>query len=71
MLLAEKYAIADYNAVRNEDRAEGRAEGITEGESRVARLMGQLLAANRVQDAKRASEDVAFRESLYAEFSIV
>ena len=32
MLLAEKYAIADYNAVRSEDRKEGLAEGRAEKE---------------------------------------
>ena len=48
MLLAEKYAIADMNAVRSYERREGRAEGLAEG-----RAEGLAEGQNRLVDAIR------------------
>lgn len=55
---------------REEGRAEGLAEGRAEGVERYGRLMGALLDAGRLDDARRASEDPALRDALFAEFGI-
>lgn len=53
-----------------EGKAEGRAEGKAEGESIFAALMGKLFDAGRTDDAKKATTDKEYRDSLYREFGI-
>ena len=53
-----------------EGRAEGRAEGRVEGEKRFGALMSRLIASNRLDDAKRCTEDASYREKLYQEFQL-
>lgn len=53
-------------------RAEARGieQGIEQGMDRFGELMGVLLDAGRLDDAKRASEDAAYRDALLAEFRL-
>ena len=57
-----------------EGMAKGRAEGIekgnTEGKSQMADLMKRLLAENRIEDAKRAAEDLAYCDELMKQYGI-
>ena len=59
---------------RAEGRAEGREEGIIEGQekgmSRLNRLMNILFSQNRIDDAKRCTEDPAYRDLLFKEFKL-
>ena len=59
---------------RAEGIAEGRAEGIvkgnTEGKSQMADLMKRLLDENRIEDAKRAAEDLAYCDELMKQYGI-
>ena len=63
---------------RAEGRAEGKAEGIaegiekgnTEGKSQMADLMKILLTENRIEDAKRAAEDLAYCDELMKQYGI-
>lgn len=59
---------------RAEGKAEGIAEGIekgnTEGKSQMADLMKHLLAENRIEDAKRAAEDLAYCDELMKQYGI-
>ena len=50
------------------DRIEN--QGRAEGEDKMALLMRKLFEQNRIEDAKRASEDKAYREQLMKELSI-
>lgn len=54
------------------DRIEnlGIEKGKSEGEDKMALLMRKLFEQNRIEDAKRASEDKAYREQLMKELSI-
>jgi hypothetical protein len=74
MLLAEKYADADLNAVksyeRNEGRNEGRDEGRDEGEDKLGKLIVQLVSLERYDDVKKASVDKNARKKFYNEFGI-
>ena len=47
-----------------------REVGREEGADRLGRLMSKLFEQNRVDDAKKASSDSSYRESLYKEFGI-
>ena len=47
------------------DRVEGR--GIQKGEDTILTLMNYLLANNRTEDAKKATEDKAYRNKLLTE----
>ena len=49
---------------------QGRAEGLAIGADRLGRLLSKLFEQNRVDDAKKASSDSAFREKLFKEFGI-
>ena len=55
-------------------RAEGMAEGIEkgniEGKSQMADLMKRLLDENRIEDAKRAAEDLAYCDELMKQYGI-
>ena len=53
-----------------EGRAEGLAEGNTEGKSQMADLMKRLLDENRIEDAKRAAEDLAYCDELMKQYGI-
>ena len=61
MILAEKYAIADLNAVKNYERAEGKAEGKAEG-----LIEGQILATIKTelkyQDSKKEVIEIVASE---------
>ena len=69
--------ITEYNEaetlqmIRMESREEGRQEGREEGErtgaARINRLNTILIAANRLGDLKRASEDALYQEKLIKE----
>ena len=50
---------------------EGRAEGVAMGTNRMSKLMTKLFEQNRIEDAKKASSDSAFRDELFKEFSIL
>ena len=50
------------------DRIEN--QGRAEGEDKMALLIKKLFEQNRIEDAKRASEDKAYREQLMKELSI-
>ena len=54
------------------DKVENRGikKGKAEGEDNLALLMSKLFAQNRVDDAKRASEDKVYRTQLMKEFGI-
>ena len=60
-------AVEEYG---NEREAEGREQGRAEGADRLGRLMAALLSQNRIEDAKKASSDPAYRETLFKEFGI-
>ena len=48
----------------------GKAEGNTEGKSQMADLMKRLLNENRIEDAKRAAEDLAYCDELMKQYGI-
>ena len=50
--------------------AKGKAEGKIEGEDTLALLMKKLFDQNRIEDAKRASEDKEYRTRLMKELDI-
>lgn len=58
MLLAEKYAQADMNAVRSYERNEGRNEGIHEGIHEGLALAARIIADNR---SGLSDEQIAFK----------
>ena len=55
-------------------RAEGLEEGLKEGrasgENHMAKLVGLLAAAGRIDDIKQAAADEAYRNVLFAEFGL-
>ena len=48
----------------------GKAEGNAEGKSQMADLMKILLTENRIEDAKRAAEDLAYCDELMKQSGI-
>lgn len=56
MLLAEKYAHADINAVRSYERNEGRNEGIHEGLALAAKIIAESKSGT-------SDEQIAFKYS--------
>ena len=54
------------------DKVENRGivKGENLGENKMALLMSKLFAQNRIDDAKRASEDKVYRTQLMKEFGI-
>ena len=48
----------------------GKAEGNAEGKSQMADLMKRLLDENRIEDAKRAAEDLAYCDELMKQYGI-
>lgn len=71
MLLAEKMAIADWNSAKETAKAEGRAEGLAEGQEETNKLYSWLLSADRIEDAKKATKDVAYRKQLLDELNSI
>ena len=61
-----------YNMCDVLDKVENRgiAKGKAEGEDTLALLMKKLFDQNRIEDAKRASEDKEYRARLMKEFGI-
>ena len=55
---------------REEALEQGIEQGIEQGMDRLGALVGRLIDAGRLDDAKRASEDVDYREALLAEFGL-
>ena len=55
---------------RAEGKAEGIVEGNTEGKNQMADLMKILLTENRIEDAKRAAEDLAYCDELMKQYGI-
>lgn len=51
-------------------REEALEQGIEQGMDRLGTLIGRLIDAGRLDDAKRASEDADYREALLAEFGL-
>lgn len=51
-------------------REEALEQGIEQGMDRLGALVGRLIDAGRLDDAKRASEDAACRETLLTEFEL-
>ena len=50
--------------VENRGIAKGKIEGEMEGKAQVTTLMKKLFEQNRIDDAKKASEDAADRKSV-------
>jgi len=70
MLLTEYNETRTMEMFKNEGREEGRQEGRQEGETKLGTLMTKLKELGRVDDAFRAASDPAYREKMYAEFSM-
>ncbi len=56
--------------VENRGIAKGKIEGEMEGKAQVTTLMKKLFEQNRIDDAKKASEDAAYCDRLLKEFGI-
>ncbi|MGN8800401.1 hypothetical protein ACTNCH_08115 [Candidatus Merdisoma sp. HCP28S3_D10] len=48
----------------------GVQKGAQEALSKMSSLINKLLSCNRINDAKRATEDPAYRDTLMAEFKL-
>ena len=55
---------------RAKGKAEGIAEGNAEGKNQMADLMKRLLDENRIEDAKRATEDPTYCDELMKQYGI-
>ena len=53
------------------DRISLYASGKREGQNLLSQLMSKLFADNRIEDAKRATQDPDFREQLYHEYGFL
>ena len=56
--------------VENRGIAKGKIEGEMECKAQVTTLMKKLFEQNRIDDAKKASEDAAYCDRLLKEFGI-
>lgn len=45
-------------------------QGMEQGMDRLGTLVGLLLGAGRLDDARRVSEDAAYRDEMLAEFGL-
>ena len=52
-------------------REEGLKEGLKRGSEHMVALTKLLLEENRIEDLKRASEDIDFRKELFEEYGIL
>ncbi|MDD6201574.1 MAG: hypothetical protein PUB13_01305 [Lachnospiraceae bacterium] len=70
----ERDRISLYASGKREGHAaglvEGHASGLAEGQNLLSQLMSKLFADNRIEDAKRATQDPDFREQLYHEYGL-
>ena len=68
----KKMLLTEYDETRTMEmfKNEGREEGRQEGETKLGTLMTKLRELGRVDDAFRAASDPAYREKMYAEFSM-
>ena len=55
---------------REEALEQGIEQGIEQGMDRLGALVGLLLDAGRLDDARRVSEDAAYRDEMLAEFGL-
>ena len=55
---------------REEALEQGIEQGIEQGMDRLGTLIGRLIDAGRFDDAKRVSEDAAYRDKLLSEFRL-
>ena len=67
--IRDRDAREDY--VRREGWNEGRNEGRNEGEDRLNGLICRLIADERFEDLKKATQDKEYREQLYKEYGIL
>ena len=51
-------------------REEALEQGIEQGMDRLGTLIGRLIDAGRLDDARRVSEDAAYRDEMLAEFGL-
>lgn len=54
-----------------EGRAEGKAEGKAEGEQRSRLLEQKMVSDGRIEDLVKSTQNVEYREQLYAEYGIL
>ncbi|MBQ3423726.1 MAG: hypothetical protein IJH38_00810 [Clostridia bacterium] len=64
MLLTEYDEVRQMELFKEEGREEGRQEGKAEERSLISRILGQLLAAGKIEEARRATEDPEYMEQL-------
>ena len=62
----ERYQM-DWQSSMRTSRENGREEGRKEGEQAMAELINKLMAADRMDDIKRAMEDEGYRAQLMKE----
>ena len=68
--------ISEYNEeetmqmFREEGRQEGLREGEKKGENLFASLVNKLLSSGRIEDVRKAADDVEFRERLYLQIGL-
>ena len=67
----DKLVLSAKEILKEQYLEEGRAEGVAMGTNRMGKLMTKLFEQNRIEDAKKASSDSAFRDELFKEFSIL
>lgn len=67
MILAEKYAAADLNAIKSYERN----KGVSSGETKMAKLMSALCSLGRYADIEKAATDENARKAFYKEFNII
>ncbi|MDO5135643.1 MAG: hypothetical protein Q4D55_06275 [Eubacteriales bacterium] len=60
----------DMNSARQDGYQEGHQEGCKDGMRRVNRLNAHLIAAGRLEDLVRASEDLQYQEALLEELGL-
>lgn len=51
-------------------KEQGKLEGRLEGESRSFILIQKLFSENKIEEAKRVSEDKAYREEMYKKYGL-
>lgn len=63
-------AIIDYNTNTREAFEKGEEKGIKKGEKRLGTLIQYLMDEHKLDDARRAVQDEAFRNELYKKYGI-